>query len=76
MIVTPTCRYGHGELQENPALWSLTGVTLSPIGQPAEGQPPVMVVMENGRAYSTKLFRCPVCGYIELFDDFTSHERT
>ncbi|SAJ91427.1 hypothetical protein UA11_04699 [Burkholderia multivorans] len=81
MKVTPTCRYGHGELlqvtqPDSPDgakhSWGLVGVLLhhfragaSRVGEPLTAT----MISESGSVYTMKMFRCPTCGYMELFDD-------
>jgi hypothetical protein len=63
----PTCRYGHGPLvdqaYEPDMAWSLNSVKKKTHD---DGQ----YTIENGPfAFVFRLFRCPTCGYLELFDD-------
>lgn len=67
MNITPTCRYDHGPLEESqgdPELrYAVRSVfkTHEPSGQ--------LVIEEAPYVFTARLFRCPVCGYVELFDD-------
>lgn len=79
MKVTPTCRYGHGELvhltQPDDGMgtnhsWGLVGVLMhhfraraSSVGEPLTS------ISQSGNVYTMKTFRCSTCGYMELFDD-------
>lgn len=75
--VTPECRYGHGPLQniqpEAPTpghhFWGLQGVTLTPFRAGSPAATPLLTSETTSRIYSVMIFRCPTCGYVELFDD-------
>lgn len=74
MIVEPNCRYGHGPLVRVPvardAYWGLYGVrrVQAEVGAFVAGQP--LASLEANHAVFTLLaFRCPTCGYMELFDE-------
>lgn len=76
MKITPTCRYGHGELQESPRspdnhCWGLIGATLTNqvVGATHFGTSIARVTEASGRVFTITLYRCPVCGYLEMFDD-------
>lgn len=68
----PSCRYGHGSLEkdqiEKDHFWGIVGAQLkkmnatSPVGAAIQESRP------SGGIYSVHIYRCPVCGYIELFD--------
>ena len=66
--ITPTCRYGHGDLQK-VSLFShdrqLRGIAL-PTFLDVKGAGTALM---DGSAYSIIAYRCPACGYLELFDD-------
>lgn len=78
MKVTPTCRYGHGQLvhvtQPDVAgmkhSWGLVGVLIQHFraGASSVGEP-LTSISHSGNVYTMKTFRCPICGYTELFDD-------
>ena len=59
--VTPRCPYGHGDLVHDAGLYALRGVKLV-IDPPKE---PSVEMKE--RAYIANLYRCPACGYLEMF---------
>lgn len=67
MNVQPTCRYGHGPLMrpdsEDDTRW-VFGVTKKT--EDADGK---KALTELPYAFTVLLYRCPICGYIELFDD-------
>ncbi|WP_155705995.1 hypothetical protein [Burkholderia cepacia] len=74
MKVTPTCRYGHGDLAEvtrtpDEHYWGFIGARLIPfrVGTPVGTS--LMETEASGRIYTVALYRCPVCGYLEVFDD-------
>ncbi|AOZ06729.1 hypothetical protein BKK80_13570 [Cupriavidus malaysiensis] len=74
MKVTPTCRYEHGELQEIPRepethYFGLMGATLVPFRAGTPVGEPLSRTTVSGRIYTVSIFRCPVCGYLEMFDD-------
>lgn len=69
--IKPDCRYGHGELEEQ-------------LLQIKEGQKarffstPTMTDMGSavnydGGGFTHKIFRCPKCGYVEIFDDWAHY---
>lgn len=76
MKVTPTCKYGHGHLtaeivqpatEKTRVSWGLLGAVESwADDDPGRTGPPQ--VSYSGHIFTLKLFRCPVCGYLELFD--------
>lgn len=74
MKVTPTCRYGHGDLKRNERVWSLPGIDLVKMASDEDAKQPVYSVTQNGHGFSVCIYRCFVCGYIELFDDVTDNE--
>lgn len=78
MKVIPTCRYDHGELQivslePSAHAWGLMGVTLVPFQAGSPVGQPLLQTKTSGRVYTVTVFRCPVCGYLELFDDEVSN---
>lgn len=65
--ITPECRYGHGLLKEVKGDEGLRYVIRSVYkDQPAPGE---QVITESPVVFTALLFRCPVCGYLEVFDD-------
>ena len=79
MKITPTCRYGHGELLQLTQVddangfkhsWGLIGVLMHQFraGESGVGDP-LTSISHSGNVYTMKTFRCPTCGYMELFDD-------
>ncbi|QNB08372.1 hypothetical protein G5S34_17515 [Herbaspirillum frisingense] len=72
----PLCRYGHGALikdQLGPSqFWGLMGAIVREtppktlLGQTTE-------TVSSGVLFTVNLYRCKVCGYIELFDDSFDH---
>lgn len=74
MNLQPTCRYGHGDLEEivpgDNRFWGLMGASLqqASMGNFSMGQP-LATLETNGSIYTIRPFRCPKCGYLELFDD-------
>ena len=69
MKIEPDCRYGHGKLEASPELWSLAGITATPMTCNSDCNDALDDVSMNGRAFTVLLYRCTTCGYIELFDD-------
>lgn len=67
MHVIPECKYCHGPMATPPGdetiKWSLRAV-FKETG--ANGQ---SIVQDSPYVFSLNLFRCPTCGYLELFDD-------
>lgn len=72
----PTCRYGHGDLEQEKLgpsqFWGVMGALVREIppktllGQTTE-------TVSSGALYTVNLYRCRVCGYVELFDDELDH---
>ncbi|MCM2546210.1 hypothetical protein ACVCII_03955 [Burkholderia glumae] len=78
--VTPICRYGHGELErvngpETPDgtkhAWGLLGFVIQPYRAADEfgGEQLSKVMSESMGIFTASVYRCPVCGYVEMFDD-------
>lgn len=63
------CKYGHGSLVEQDGTWSLPMVTKEPRDIPQEDRTVMVASMYSEMVYTVKIWQCPVCGYIELFDD-------
>lgn len=53
--VTPSCRYGHGDL-------------IAAIGVNKTPQWAIMAFDGGPSCFEVRLFVCPKCGYMELFD--------
>ncbi|WP_261524070.1 hypothetical protein [Burkholderia multivorans] len=73
MEVIPTCRYGHGDLIEVDRIqknhyWGFIGAEITSVGQPTDNGEKVNVVNMSDHVFTMKLYRCPVCGYLEAFD--------
>ena len=60
----PSCRYDHGPLQREERLWAVQQVER--IEQPPH---PDQNFMAMPMQFVFSLFRCPRCGYLEMFDD-------
>lgn len=62
--VEPTCRYNHGKLvlEDSPSDPSTSGWGLRSFA--FFDLPPD----ENDSVWTVKVYKCPVCGYVELFD--------
>lgn len=81
MKITPTCRYGHGELRQLTMpdsadgathSWGLAGVfqyQLRPGSSTASRVLAGPMIIPSQNVYTMKAFRCTICGYMELFDD-------
>lgn len=66
--VIPTCRYGHGNLGRivlASTLHEPRGMYI-PTFQDSFGKG---TILSDGNGYTVIMYRCPTCGYIELFDD-------
>lgn len=78
MVITPECRYGHGQLEEMERIpahhaWGYMGVFLT---ETAAGHPqgnPAITTSVSGGVFTVRLYRCSTCGYIEAFDDVVDH---
>lgn len=85
MKITPTCRYGHGELLREDVIspeavesskkysWGLMGI-LEQLYRPAQGESggdsPFHVSRgHSGHVFTLRLYKCSTCGYLELFDE-------
>lgn len=67
MKIIPTCRYNHGileEIQGDPA----QHYSLPAVAKTHELSGKVSVV-ETPIVFMVRLFRCPMCGYLEIFDN-------
>ena len=60
--IIPSCRYDHGSLKKLDGLWAFMGVDID------------KTAVTNARAYTAEIYRCPVCGYLEFFDDAVHYE--
>lgn len=60
----PTCRYEHGKMERQPGLWGLDQIRKAPANAPAS-----RASMGTGVAFVASMYRCSVCGYLELIDD-------
>lgn len=74
MSLERTCRYGHGALVRDPGWWSLQGVEFVAKRSKKEQAPGVEAMDDENvsdipQAYVLRLWRCPTCGYVELFDN-------
>lgn len=74
IAIKPTCRYQHGGLKLIPGDWSLLGSEKRPF---TETELEIFKSVPSlGKTYSTpnnlnfavQIFKCPVCGYVELHD--------
>lgn len=71
--VKRTCRYGHGLLELLAGAWAISGLRPrnaieAVVGKHAEGRTRAL----DGRVFALKVWRCPECGYVELFDEDSS----
>lgn len=66
--VTPNCRYGHGDLVRLK-LRNEDGLPRGTIISTYLELENMGTAMMDGKGYSITLFRCPTCGYLEIFDD-------
>lgn len=86
MVITPTCRYGHGDLVEIPVPPTLTDQGQ---GRPVQGEhawafnssiltrfagTDIFFTDTGIASFTFMLFRCETCGYMELFDPPDSKE--
>ena len=74
MKFTPTCRYGHGDLEVIPRApenhyWGLMGAHHLPLRVGMSVNKPLSATEASGRIYTVAIYRCSTCGYMELFDD-------
>ncbi|WP_186044277.1 hypothetical protein [Burkholderia gladioli] len=87
MKVTPTCKYGHGELvtvDEKEIIdgakhsWALTGLLVKPYYAVSEvGAQPALTkdISYSGHVFTLSAYSCKVCGYMEFFDIEVPDER-
>jgi hypothetical protein len=72
--VTPTCKYGHGNLERiktgPTSFWGLVGAAQRParVDEMRAGDP-LASLQASGAVYTVIVYRCLHCGYMELFDD-------
>ena len=66
MNIIPTCRYDHGPLAEITGEPELRYAIRS-VFRTREGDQ--SVIAEAPYVFTLRLYRCPRCGYLELFDD-------
>lgn len=66
--VVRECRYGHGTLDLLAGSFSLAGLLAR---NPLEAltKPQGRTRVPDGRVLAVKVWRCPECGYVELFDE-------
>lgn len=62
-----TCRYGHGALESFASWFALTGVNASANSTRAPNALAQMA-RPTGSMLALRVWRCPVCGYVELQD--------
>lgn len=62
--VAPQCKYGHGNLERQPDLWAVQGVEV--LDTKTDGLPDTR---NTALQFTCSMFRCPRCGYLEMFDD-------
>lgn len=76
--IQPTCRYGHGILERidhapsshGRASWALMGTMETKFRAGTAVGKALSQIEPSGRSFTVATFRCPQCGYVELFDDF------
>lgn len=70
-----TCRYGHGDLEpdrgEDGALRIWGFLNFVPVKPQTEGDQTSPRLTSTQSSYTVQILTCPVCGYVELFDDGT-----
>jgi len=66
--VKPNCRYGHGDL-ERLRLFTEDRQPRGTIIPTYLEIPNTGAAISDGSGYTMTLYRCPKCGYTELFDD-------
>lgn len=72
--MSKSCRYGHGELIQIEGIWSLSCMEKEERENPAFPDKKSISHTPNGVIYTMHVYRCPVCGYLELFDDLAEYE--
>lgn len=71
-----TCRYGHGPLVRRDGAWSLDGRQIRAVNESEKSvfANEEVVADETGQIYAVFLWRCPVCGYLEMSDTDTESD--
>lgn len=59
-VMDGVCSNGCGPTERQPGWWSLTGWSDAPA--PADRLP-------DGTAYLLRLYKCPACGLVQLYDE-------
>lgn len=74
MTLEPDCRYGHGKLVavhvDPDNYWGLFGVYVkrAVAGEITAGQG-LAELVPSQKVFTLTAFRCPKCGYMEIFDE-------
>lgn len=62
--IVPMCRYEHGRMERQEGLWGLDQIRMAPADAPA-----AKTSLATGISFVASMYRCSVCGYLELIDD-------
>lgn len=63
--VNPVCKYGHGDLERQGDLWGVEGFSKAT----SSSGTPLVPIAGNDQQFVMVMYRCPRCGYLELFDN-------
>ncbi len=70
MNFTPTCRYGHGNLEAQTGVegytWVIPAIDMELFMDGDSWAQGWQAALPG--VYTIRLFRCPTCGYVEMFD--------
>ena len=69
--MTPTCRYGHGEMKivsgkNSPGLYAFPEIEISKDPGSADNQYNIYLTRHQ---FAFRLYRCPICRYLEMQDE-------
>lgn len=62
------CTRGHGVMTPESGVWGLMGFTSLGTVKRSGSEKTRPALVENGMTFAVTVFRCPVCGLIELVD--------
>lgn len=67
-IIERNCTRGHGPMTHENGVWGLMGFTSLGKIKKSGDEKTRPALVENGMTFAVSVFRCPVCGMIELVD--------
>lgn len=67
-IIERKCTRGHGPMIHEEGVWGLMGFTILGAVKNAPDEKRYPALVENGMTFTVSIFRCSVCGLVELVD--------